>query len=228
MNALRCCGLLILVLLGGCDAQETPVPKPKTEAAAAPAASSADVAKKDVTKKTDTANDAEPSTQASAAETVLPKVPDSMHELMPGVPVVPVVVGKESNAPSSAQINKAPATGAGKPSSKAATSKAAVAKREATASNRKAGKEPKAKDVRIKSPKLDLSLPPELVRELDPPAKVITSKRKPLLPQMFGESAGASPFELEGRLLTNEMQLQMRNENRRDVEGAALDFKFKQ
>ncbi|EGH25866.1 hypothetical protein PSYMO_32414, partial [Pseudomonas amygdali pv. mori str. 301020] len=54
---------------------------------------------------------------------------------------------------------------------------------------------------------------------------------KPILPQMFsdkGASANPGPFELEGRLLTNEMQLQMRNENRRDVEGAALDFKFKQ
>ncbi|MGN2430993.1 translation initiation factor 2 [Pseudomonas syringae] len=217
MNAFRCFGLLVLVLLSGCDAQQTPVPKPQTEAAApAPALPKAAV------------KDAAPAAEVSAAETVLPKVPDSMHELMPGVPVVPVVVGKESNAPSAAQINKAPASSADKPSSKAASSKAATSKRETAASNRKAAKEPKAKDVRIKAPRLDLSLPPELVKELDPPSKVITSKRKPLLPQMFGESPGGSPFELEGRLLTNEMQLQMRNDNRRDVEGAALDFKFKQ
>lgn len=105
--------------------------------------------------------------------------------------------------------------------------KAPVSKRK----NAKDVKTASAKDVRMKSPKLDLSLPPELVKELDPPANVITSKRKPILPQMFsdkGASANPGPFELEGRLLTNEMQLQMRNENRRDVEGAALDFKFKQ
>ncbi|MCF5803416.1 MULTISPECIES: translation initiation factor 2 [Pseudomonas syringae group] len=219
MNAFRCIGLFILVLLSGCDAQDPPVPKPKTEAAApAPAASKAIASKKDT----------EPA--ASVTETILPKVPDSMHELMPGVPVVPVVVGKESSAPSAAQIHKAPVSGADKPSSKASVAKAAVAKREASVSNRKASKQPKAKDVRIKSPRLDLSLPPDLVKELEPPAKVITGKRKPkpLLPQMFGDSPGASPFELEGRLLTNEMQLQMRNDNRRDVEGAALDFKFKQ
>ncbi|WP_080265753.1 translation initiation factor 2 [Pseudomonas syringae] len=217
MNAFRCFGLLVVVLLSGCDAQQSPVPKPKTEAAA-PARALPKAAVKD----------AAPTAEVSAAETVLPKVPDSMHELMPGVPVVPVVVGKESNAPSAARINKAPASSADKPSSKAASSKAVTSKRETTASNRKASKEPKAKDVRIKAPRLDLSLPPELVKQLDPPSKVITSKRKPLLPQMFGESPGGSPFELEGRLLTNEMQLQMRNDNRRDVEGAALDFKFKQ
>ena len=80
-------------------------------------------------------------------------------------------------------------------------------------------------------PKLDLSLPPEMVKELSPPANVITAKRKPLLPQMFGSkgsSSDPSPFELNGLLLSNEMQLQMRNESRRDIEGAALDFKFKQ
>ncbi|WP_122223042.1 translation initiation factor 2 [Pseudomonas syringae group genomosp. 3] len=217
MNAFRCFGVLVLVVLSGCDAQQAPVPKPKTEAVA-PAPVLPKAAVKEV----------EPAVQTSAADTVLPKVPDSMHELMPGVPVVPVVVGKEQNAPSAAQINKAPASSTAKPTSKATSAKAATSKRETSASNRKAAKEPSAKDVRIKSPRLDLSLPPELVKELDPPAKVITNKHKPLLPQMFGDSPGGSPFELEGRLLTNEMQLQMRNDNRRDVEGAALDFKFKQ
>ena len=38
----------------------------------------------------------------------------------------------------------------------------------------------------------------------------------------------AAPFQLNGRLLSNEMQLQLRNEERREVEGAALDFEFKQ
>jgi hypothetical protein len=44
---------------------------------------------------------------------------------------------------------------------------------------------------------------------------------------MFGDKASSSPFQLNGRLLNNEMQLQRRNEERRDVEGAALDFEFK-
>ena len=36
-----------------------------------------------------------------------------------------------------------------------------------------------------------------------------------------------SPFQLNGRLINNEMQLQLRNEERREVEGAALEFEFK-
>ncbi|KAF0863770.1 translation initiation factor 2 [Pseudomonas sp. LD120] len=79
------------------------------------------------------------------------------------------------------------------------------------------------------SPKLDLSLPPEMVKHLQPIGSVPLPKREPLLPQMFGDKPKeSSPFQLNGRLLSNEMQLQLRNEERRDVEGAALDFEFKQ
>jgi hypothetical protein len=37
-----------------------------------------------------------------------------------------------------------------------------------------------------------------------------------------------SPFQLNGRLINNEMQLQLRNDSRRDVEGAAIEFEFPQ
>ncbi|MFY0727811.1 translation initiation factor 2 [Pseudomonas sp. NFX15] len=74
--------------------------------------------------------------------------------------------------------------------------------------------------------KLDLSLPKDMVQELKPVGTVPLIRREPLLPQMFGDKS--SPFQLNGRLLTNEMQLQLRNEERREVEGAALDFEFKQ
>ncbi len=208
MNMFRCLGLSVIVLLGACDARDAPVPKPKTEASVpAPVASPA------------------PSTSDSPRESVVAdvpaaKAPSSMHELMPNVPVKPVVVGKDT--PSSQAVQVAPV----KSAAKAASSKPAASKRETA----KAAKDVKSKDVRLNRPKLDLSLPPELVKELDPPAKVITAKRKPILPQMFGtkDSSNPSPFELNGRLLSNEMQLQMRNESRRDVEGAALDFKFAQ
>ncbi|KAA8693243.1 translation initiation factor 2 [Pseudomonas caricapapayae] len=211
MNVFRCLGLLVVVLLSGCDAQDTSVPKPRAEVVITAPVSP------EVHLKTEA-----PAEAATDAKQL--KAPDTMHQLMPGVPVVPVVVGKEKSAPS---VPVAKPAASEKPSSKVAAAKA-------PASARKKAKDAKAasaKDVRIKSPKLDLSLPPELVKELDPPAKVITSKRKPILPQMFNDknaSANPGPFELEGRLLTNEMQLQMRNDNRRDVEGAALDFKFKQ
>lgn len=74
--------------------------------------------------------------------------------------------------------------------------------------------------------RLDLSLPHEMVEELEPPGKVPLPKREPLLPSMFGEKPG--PFQLNGRLLSNEMQLPLRNQERNEVEGAALEFEFKQ
>ncbi|MEG0635900.1 MAG: translation initiation factor 2 [Pseudomonas sp.] len=78
--------------------------------------------------------------------------------------------------------------------------------------------------------KLDLSLPPDMVKDLQPPSQIEAQVRKPLLPAMFGEKpATQSPFQLNGRLLSNEMQLQLRNEARQqDIEGAAIEFEFKQ
>ncbi|MNG25605.1 hypothetical protein D3C84_1104860 [compost metagenome] len=50
-----------------------------------------------------------------------------------------------------------------------------------------------------------------------------------MLPYLFGEKPPSdSPFQLNGRLISNEMQLQLRNESRKDVEGAAIEFEFKQ
>lgn len=77
--------------------------------------------------------------------------------------------------------------------------------------------------------KLDLRLPPEMVEKMQPVDQIEADIRKPLLPSMFGEKpASDSPFQLNGRLLSNEMQLQLRNDSRQDVEGAAIDFEFKQ
>ena len=46
---------------------------------------------------------------------------------------------------------------------------------------------------------------------------------------MFSEKpvTDESPFQLNGRLINNEMQLQLRNDSRRDVEGAAIEFEFR-
>ncbi len=76
---------------------------------------------------------------------------------------------------------------------------------------------------------LDLSLPSDMVRHLQPLGTMPKPKSVPLLPPMFGEKpTDNSAFQINGRLLSNEMKLQLRNEERREVEGAALEFEFKQ
>lgn len=105
-------------------------------------------------------------------------------------------------------------------SKKAAT----VKKRRPVASKSKPASE--VVKTRLPKAKLDLSLPRDMVEELKPKGTVELPKREAILPQMFGEKD--SGFQLNGRLLSNEMQLQLRNDERREVEGAALDFEFKQ
>ncbi|OCR23727.1 hypothetical protein AFK24_18165 [Pseudomonas syringae] len=239
MNAFRCVGLLIIFLLSACDSQDAAVPKPKVAAE-----------KKVETSAVLTPN-LTPALEAPAAivepeskiveATVSPAEPSrpAVHELKPNVGVVPVVVTKgggsrAAKAPVDIQAAlpkdgnaKAPASTI--PIAKTKAESTLTLKREQGGKKTVTAKNEVTKDTRLNSPKLDLSLPPELVKQMTPPKSVITSTRKPVLPQMFGDgSSGGGPFELNGRLLSNEMQLQMRNDNRRDVEGAALDFKFKQ
>lgn len=103
-----------------------------------------------------------------------------------------------------------------------------VKKREPIASKSKPAHEIAKKP--LPAAKLDLRLPPEMVKQLRPLGTVPMPAHKPLLPNMFGEkSVEESPFQLNGRLLSNEMDLQLRNEYRHnEIEGAALDFEFKQ
>ncbi|RON22966.1 translation initiation factor 2 [Pseudomonas brassicacearum] len=102
----------------------------------------------------------------------------------------------------------------------------AVKKRPPIASKSKAPSE--VVKTQLPPVKLDLRLPPQMAQELKPIGTVPLPRHDAVLPQMFGEKSGSSPFQLNGRLLSNEMQLQLRNEERREVEGAALDFEFKQ
>jgi len=96
----------------------------------------------------------------------------------------------------------------------------------------KTARKPVSKAVAKPLPKakLDLSLPTDMVNDLEPNVGSSTTRRKPLLPAMFTEKPQSddSPFQLNGRLISNEMQLQMRNDSRRDVDGAAIDFEFRQ
>ena len=91
-------------------------------------------------------------------------------------------------------------------------------------------KKPDSKAAVHSKPKLDLSLPADMVDDLEPDVDALSPRRKPLLPAMFPQNPlpDDSPFQLNGRLISNEMQLQLRNDSRRDVEGAAIDFEFRQ
>lgn len=101
-----------------------------------------------------------------------------------------------------------------------------VKKRAPTASKSKSARE--VAQTKLAPAQLDLSLPQEMVRHLQPLGTMPQPRNVPLLPPMFDEKpVDNSAFQINGRLLSNEMQLQMRNEERRDVEGAALDFEFK-
>ena len=103
---------------------------------------------------------------------------------------------------------------------------AKVKKRAPTASKSKSARE--VAQTKLAPAQLDLSLPQEMVRHLQPLGTMPQPRNVPLLPPMFDEKpVDNSAFQINGRLLSNEMQLQMRNEERRDDEGAALDFEFK-
>lgn len=117
-----------------------------------------------------------------------------------------------------------------------ATKPAVSAKQAAAQKKSSAASKSKSKSVRrsakkpLPAAKLDLSLPPDMVRQLKPLGTVPMPAHKPLLPNMFGDkTAQDSPFQLNGRLISNEMGLQLRNEARQnEIEGAALEFEFKQ
>ena len=110
----------------------------------------------------------------------------------------------------------------------AAKKKAPVVKKRAPiASKSKSAHE--VAQTQLPPAQLDLSLPSDMVRHLQPIGTMPKPKSVPLLPQMFGEKpTDNSAFQINGRLLSNEMKLQLRNEERREVEGAALEFEFKQ
>jgi len=130
-------------------------------------------------------------------------------------------------APAANTQQKAPAKKV-VPAKKAPAKKAAPTKKRAPIASKSKSAHEVAKTP-LPPAQLDLSLPSNMVRHLQPLGTMPQPKNVPLLPPMFAEKpTDNSAFQINGRLLSNEMQLQLRNEERRDVEGAALDFEFKQ
>jgi len=133
------------------------------------------------------------------------------------------------NKPAASAQQKTPAK---KP---APAKKAPAAKKKAATLKKRAPVASKSKSAhevaqtQLPPAQLDLSLPSDMVRHLQPIGTMPKPKSVPLLPPMFGEKpSDNSAFQINGRLLSNEMKLQLRNEERREIEGAALDFEFKQ
>jgi hypothetical protein len=132
-----------------------------------------------------------------------------------------VMAASVQEKPAASATSKKPA-----PVKKAAPVKkkaAPVKKRPPIASKSKSASE--VVKTKLPSADLDLSLPQDMAEELKPIGTVPLPRHDAVLPQMFGDKS--TPFQLNGRLISNEMQLQLRNEERREVEGAALEFEFK-
>ncbi|WP_268800715.1 translation initiation factor 2 [Pseudomonas huanghezhanensis] len=220
-----------MLLLAGCDADKQPPPAPKVAVEAkAHAAAVANTNSAPETKAASVAAAKVPEVPAARASVEPEKNSAPVHAMAPNVSVVPVVAASKPAEPSKASSGAAAKIAAGNArSAKIREDNAEVAHRPTVASKSK----PPAqvfKETRLPKASLDLSLPPEMVKQMTPPSKVITAahRSKTLLPKMFPDSQSDPDFQLNGRLLSNEMQLQLRNESRREVEGAAVDFTFKQ
>lgn len=149
----------------------------------------------------------------------------SLGNVGPVLAAAPVTESKPAASTEQKTPAKKPA-----PAKKAPAAKkkpAVVKKRAPVASKSKSAHE--VAQTKLPPAQLDLSLPTEMVRHLQPIGTMPKPKSVPLLPPMFAEKpTDNSAFQINGRLLSNQMQLQLRNEERRDIEGAALDFEFKQ
>jgi hypothetical protein len=229
-NYFRCAGFLLIALLSACDGDKPPVPAPtptpKVAVDSGPVETKT-VALPAVNSTTPAADAAAPFASEASAAPFKQMEREPVHVLAPNVAVVPVVAAQSQ--PSSmkkpvtgkANVSAAP----GKPKAEVATSKS----RASIASKTKPASEV-VQQTRLTKPTLDLSLPSEMVDLMQPPGKVAPIINKAVLPPMFSEkkSTKDAPYQLNGRLLSNELQLQLRDEARRAVDGAALDFEFKE
>lgn len=151
------------------------------------------------------------STLASPAP-VVPRV-----DAWPGLVATPAVSPGNACAEASTQVKPKPKPTATKP--KPPTPKP---KPKPTPAKPKPSK---AEQVKLREPKLDLSLPKHLVDELEPRVKQEQHVEQPLLPPMFVEKPSEqSPYQLNGKLITNQRE----EDYLRSVEGAELQIEFKQ
>lgn len=194
MKILRCLGMLSLCILSACNKAPPPV-KP----APAPA-----------------------QVQLPTQPVELPKVPEAVAR----VPAAPAETTGGAPTTPTAQVPPVPDKPLIKPTP-AVTVRAPVSVPKNTPAPVKSKRRAEADVVAAPLPKtrLNLNLPPELARQAEPKGKVEPLKNDSVLPPMFVEkNKPQTPFQLNGKLLTNELS----RDNRKDVDGAALEFEFKQ
>lgn len=148
---------------------------------------------------------------ASALASPVPVVP--RMAAWPGAVSGPVATAADACAEAPTQAKPAPP----KPKPKPTPAKPTPAKPKPKPS--------KVEQVKLREPKLDLSLPKHLVDELEPRVKQEQHVEQPLLPPMFVEKPSQqSPYQLNGKLITNQRE----EDYLRSVEGAELQIEFKQ
>lgn len=183
--------VLLLALLSACDSADSP-PKPADPVADASAVSAPVAAPATAAKKARSLVPAGAPVEADPEfkpEIQLPK-PEKIEPHAQAAPIEPKAL-ETPEAPKKPQAAQPP-----RPSSKAV----AVVKSPVPAA------------------KLDLSLPKEVLENLEP-VNAADEMDSALLPQLFNEKVAENPFQLNGRLITKDRQ--------DDIEGAELQFEFK-
>lgn len=210
--------LLSMCLLSACD----PAPPP----AKAPVAPKASI----VTITPPISGEATPAASASqpiqpVVAVPVPVIPQAAATVQLPAPQAPVriVLGDtntQRSAPNKSSNTKPAAKNkvATKPSSKpVTTNKKALAKKSTAV----------APDVFSSSTTrsgINLNLPPEMAKQMPAKTKTDNLPGTAILPPLFKKAPSQAPFQLNGKLLTNDFS----RDNRKDIDGAAVEFEFKQ
>lgn len=165
---------------------------------------------------------------AVAASVAQPKSPTLESAAAAYAPKPLLIPAAKGAAKAPAKAPKAPV----KPASK---SKAPAVKASQSASSTKARQATKAKAAassvsrtKLAPIKLNLSLPPELVEDMELGKPVTDSSETPLLPPLFVEEKPApSPYQLSGKLITNERQRPEQDNYLDAVEGAEFSIEYR-
>lgn len=149
---------------------------------------------------------------------------------LPPAPVAPVTAQQKAEPAPSAQETAKPAEAMPKQAPSVLPAPGSQVIKDTSLAKPSASQAKPAAQVSTRQPlppaKLDLRLPPDMLEQLQPEENVeIDFSKPPLLPEMFVERPKEpGPFELNGRLITNDHS---KEDYWDSVEGAELQFKFR-